>query len=447
MASVLVVDDEKKITLLLEGELSDVGHDVQVANDGDEAIRLVRAKPYDVVVTDLRLGATDGLAVLRAAKEADPDVVVLMMTAYATVSSAVAAMKEGAADYLEKPVNFEKLALVMDRGLERRRLSDENRRLRERVGSGDVGAAGMVRGRSEAMKRVMALVEKVAPSEASVLLRGESGTGKEVVARALHEMSARADRSLVAVNCAALSETLLESELFGHEKGAFTDATARKLGWFEVANGGTILLDEIGEMNASTQAKLLRVLEDHRFHRLGGSEIIQADVRVVAATNRNLEAAIRDGHFREDLFYRLNVFPIDLPPLRERMEDLGELVAHFFERCDYRGPGLDPKARASLEGYDWPGNLRELRNVVERAVILAGSGPVTLAEIHIPERRRAEPGAAPDETTLSQTEERMIREALERAGGNKSKAARLLGITRRALYGRLEKYGMDASED
>ncbi|MBZ0267206.1 sigma-54 dependent transcriptional regulator, partial [bacterium] len=251
------------------------------------------------------------------------------------------------------------------------------------------------------------------------------------------------------VNCAALSETLLESELFGHEKGAFTDAHERKLGWFEVAEGGTIFLDEIGEMKPSTQAKLLRVLEDRRFHRLGGSSIIDVDVRVLAATNRDLERAIAGGDFREDLFYRLNVFPIHLPPLRERREDVEELVEHFLARSGYGGPGPDRSAREALRSYDWPGNIRELRNVVERAVILAGDGAITPAEIHLPERRGAvlasasAPDADGDAATLSDAEERMIRDALERAGGNKSEAARLLGITRRALYGRLGKYGID----
>jgi len=442
MARILVVDDEAKITVLLEGELADAGHDVTVAHDGDEAVRLLGTKRFDLVLTDLRLGATDGLAVLRRAKEADPGMPVVLMTAYATVQTAVAAMKEGAADYLEKPLNLDKVRLVVERSLETRRLADENRLLREKVRAGDVGADTMVRGRSAAMRAVMSLVEKVAPTDATVLLTGESGTGKEVVARAIHELSGRRDRALVAVNCAALSETLLESELFGHEKGAFTDAHERKLGWFEVAQGGTIFLDEIAEMKPSTQAKLLRVLEDRRFHRLGGSEIIEADARAIAATNRDLEERIAAGAFREDLFYRLNVFPIALPPLRERTEDLEELCRHFLARAGYRGPGLDAEARRALETYDWPGNLRELRNVIERAVILAGDGAVTREELHLPGRRS---GAAPTaaESTLSETEERMIREALAKAGGNKSKAARLLGITRRTLYGRLEKYGID----
>jgi transcriptional regulator with PAS, ATPase and Fis domain len=248
------------------------------------------------------------------------------------------------------------------------------------------------------------------------------------------------------VNCAALSETLLESELFGHEKGAFTDAVERRLGWFEVAAGGTIFLDEIGELRPSTQAKLLRVLEDRRFHRLGGSEIIEANARVVAATNRDLETEIGRGAFREDLFYRLNVFPVHLPPLRDRIDDLDELVLHFLDRAGYAGPGPDAEARRALARYDWPGNLRELRNVMERAVILAGSGPITPAELHLPERRR--PAAALDPAgTLPENEERLIRDALEKAGGNKSKAARLLGITRRALYGRLERYGIDPGAD
>jgi two-component system response regulator HydG len=455
MATILVVDDEPKITHLLDEELRDDGHEVVVANDGDEAVRLIAAKRIDVVITDLRLGRTDGLEVLRRAKKADPSVVVLLMTAYATVQTAVAAMKEGAADYLEKPLNFDKLRLVLERSLESRKLAAENRRLREKVRAGDVGADSMVRGRSRAMAAVMALVEKVAPTEATVLLTGESGTGKEVVARAIHELSARRDQSLVAVNCAALSETLLESELFGHEKGAFTDAVERKLGWFEVADRGTIFLDEIAEMKPPTQAKLLRVLEDRRFHRLGGSEIIEARARVIAATNRDLSREIHAHRFREDLFYRLNVFPIELPPLRERQEDLGELCDHFFERAGYRGPGMHAQAQEALAGYDWPGNLRELRNVIERAVILAGTGPITKAEVHVPERRSTPPPIAAPATaeieaaaaaTLSEQEERMVRDALARAGGNKSKAARLLGITRRALYGRLEKDGIDAED-
>ena len=445
MATILVVDDEAKITTLLGGELRDDGHEVTVANDGDEAVRLVTAKRFDVVLTDLRLGATNGLEVLRQAKAVEPGVVVLLMTAYATVATAVEAMKAGAADYLEKPVNFDKLRLVLGRALESRRLVEENRRLQEKVRAGDVGAATMVRGRSEAIRKVMALVEKVAPTDATVMLTGESGTGKEVIARAIHELSDRREQPLVAVNCAALSETLLESELFGHEKGAFTDAHERKLGWFEVAKRGTIFLDEIAETKPSTQAKLLRVLEDRRFHRLGGSGLIEAEARVVAATNRELPAAIAAGTFREDLFYRLNVFPIPLPPLRERMEDLDDLTVHFLERAGYEGPGLTSEARAALSGYDWPGNLRELRNVTERAVILAGKGPIGLEAIHIPERRMAAAGGAPEalDGTLGDAEERMIRDALAKAGGNKSEAARILGITRRSLYGRLERYGIE----
>ncbi|MAF27279.1 MAG: sigma-54 dependent transcriptional regulator [Gemmatimonadota bacterium] len=451
MSTILVVDDEPRIASLLEAELAAAGHEVSTANDGDDAVRLVGSKRFDVVITDLRLGRTDGLEVLRAARASDPSVVVLLMTAYATVRTAVAAMKEGAADYLEKPVDFEKVHLVMERALETRRLAEENRLLKRKALPGEVGASAMVRGESAAMARVMALVEKVAPTDATVLLTGESGTGKEVVARAIHDLSARADQSLVAVNCAALSETLLESELFGHEKGAFTDASQRKPGWFEVAKGGTIFLDEIGEMAASTQAKILRVLEERRFHRLGGSQTIEADVRVVAATHRDLPRAIEEGAFREDLFYRLNVFPVELPALRGRMEDLPSYCAHFLERAHYEGPGVATAAMDALTGYDWPGNLRELRNVLERAVILAGEGPITLAEIYIPHARPAKSGgvgsASGDRLDLQGQEEAMVREALDRAGGNKSKAARLLGITRRALYGRLEKYGIEPGSD
>ena len=450
MASILIVDDEEKITALLEGDLSDEGYEVTTANDGDDAIRILRAKRFDVVLTDLRLGRTDGVQVLRATKEIDPECAVLLMTAYATVKTAVSAMKDGAADYLEKPVDPEKLRLVLQRCLETRRLAEENRRLKDGMRTGRVGGANMVRGKSRAMAQVMALAERVAPSEATVLLTGESGTGKEVMARAIHEWSLRREHPLVAVNCAALAETLLESELFGHEKGAFTDAHERKMGWFEVARKGTVFLDEIAEMKPSTQAKLLRVLEDRRFHRLGGSEIIEADVRIVAATNRDLPEEIDDGRFREDLFYRLNVFPIELPPLRERLEDLDELCAHFLRRTGAGSTSIEPEAMDALRQYDWPGNLRELRNVIERAVILADGDTIGLEEVHIPQRRFREAlplgpgyaGALSDPVTLSDQEEQMIRQALEKSGGNKSKAARLLGITRRALYGRLEKYGI-----
>ena len=453
MASILIVDDEEKITALLEAELSDEGYDVTTATNGDEAIRILRAKRFDVVLTDLRLGRTDGVQVLRAAKEIDPTCAVLLMTAYATVKTAVSAMKDGAADYLEKPVDLEKLRLVLERSLEARRLAEENRRLKDGMRAGRIGGANMVRGKSRAMAQVMALAERVAPSEATVLLTGESGTGKEVMARAIHEWSLRREHPLVAVNCAALAETLLESELFGHEKGAFTDAHERKMGWFEVARKGTVFLDEIAEMKPSTQAKLLRVLEDRRFHRLGGSEIIEADVRIIAATNRDLPEEIDEGRFREDLFYRLNVFPIELPPLRERLEDLEDLCAHFLRRTGAHATSIEPRAMDALRQYDWPGNLRELRNVIERAVILAGDEPIGLEEIHIPARRfrdvplsigsaHSGPGTPADPQTLSDHEEQMIRQALEKSGGNKSKAARLLGITRRALYGRLEKYGI-----
>jgi DNA-binding NtrC family response regulator len=453
MASILIVDDEEKITALLEAELSDEGYDVTTATNGDEAIRILRAKRFDVVLTDLRLGRTDGVQVLRAAKEIDPTCAVLLMTAYATVKTAVSAMKDGAADYLEKPVDLEKLRLVLERSLEARRLAEENRRLKDGMRAGRIGGANMVRGKSRAMAQVMALAERVAPSEATVLLTGESGTGKEVMARAIHEWSLRREHPLVAVNCAALAETLLESELFGHEKGAFTDAHERKMGWFEVARKGTVFLDEIAEMKPSTQAKLLRVLEDRRFHRLGGSEIIEADVRIIAATNRDLPEEIDEGRFREDLFYRLNVFPIELPPLRERLEDLEDLCTHFLRRTGAHATSIEPGAMDALRQYDWPGNLRELRNVIERAVILAGDEPIGLEEIHIPARRfRDVPlsigpahlgaGTLGDPQTLFDHEEQMIRQALEKSGGNKSKAARLLGITRRALYGRLEKYGI-----
>jgi two-component system response regulator HydG len=458
MATILIVDDEKKITTLLGAELCDEGHDVTTASDGDEAIRILRAKRFDIVLTDLRLGRTDGTQVLRAAKEIDPEVAVLLMTAYATVKTAVSAMKGGAADYLEKPIDLEKLKLVVERCLEAKRLAEENRRLKDGMKTGHVGSAAMVRGKSPAFIAALELAQKVAPSDATVLLTGESGTGKEVMARAIHEWSGRRNHPLVAVNCAALAETLLESELFGHEKGAFTDAVERKMGWFEVARRGTVLLDEIAEMKPSTQAKILRVLEDRRFHRLGGSEIIEADVRVIAATNRDLSCEIEEGRFREDLFYRLNVFPIELPALRERLEDLEELCAHFLRRAGARTMEIEPRALAALREYDWPGNLRELRNVIERAVILAGDRPIGLQEIHIPApRRREREGPAAHSATftpaaasptsgealkLSDHEEQMIRQALEKSGGNKSKAARLLGITRRALYGRLEKYGI-----
>lgn len=445
MTQILVVDDEKKMGILIEGTLKDAGYSVKTVTSGDKALELLKKSTYDIVITDLKMEPVDGMQVLKKAKELNEETEVIMMTAYATAQSAVQAMKSGATDYIIKPFALEELKLLVDKIVEKQKLVALNLQLQE-----DLGKATLDEfvGKSEKVKNVFELVDKVAKTDANVLLLGESGTGKELVARAIHQKSRRKTKPLITVNCAALTETLLESELFGHEKGAFTGAYAKKLGRFELADQGTIFLDEIGEISPTIQAKLLRVLEEKKFNRVGGVETIQVGTRVIAATNKNLEENTKQGKFREDLYFRLNVFPIWIPPLRERREDILLLLDYFLKKYNYQGHKLYKDVMEQFKSYDWPGNVRELKNILERAIILSdgkdiqahhiGIKPVTEVS-HGSEILTSEPTG---DLSLEEMEKNMIMEALRKSKGNKTEAAKSLHITRRMLYSRMKKYGL-----
>jgi DNA-binding NtrC family response regulator len=436
---ILVVDDEERFARNVAEELVERGHRVTVETSGAAALRALAAGAFDAVVTDLRMAPVDGMAVLAAARERGCEAV--MMTAHGDVRTAVEAMKLGAGDFVTKPFNLDELALKLERLAGQVALREENAALRRELAQAD--RFGEMVGRSRSLAAVRELVEKVATADASVLVLGESGTGKELVARMVHRLSPRAAKPFVAVHAAALPETLLESELFGYEKGAFTGAAGRKRGRLEAAEGGTLFLDEVGELPPSFQVKLLRFLQERSFVRVGGNETIRVDARVVAATNRDLAAAVRQGAFREDLFYRLSVFPITVPPLRERRGDIGLIAAHVLRRLGYAHPPGEA-VTGLLERHDWPGNVRELENVLERALILAAGGEIGPGHIQLPVPVPVRPPGN-DRESLAAVEERMLYEALAKAGGNKSKAAKLLGITRRMLYTRLKKQDRDDS--
>jgi two-component system NtrC family response regulator len=454
---ILVVDDEVKMTTLVAGALEDEGHEVVQARSGRDAIAALSDRGFDMVVTDLKMPPPGGIAVLKHCRALPDPPEVVLMTAHGSVATAVEAMKIGAHDYLSKPFELDELVAIAARvhelrvmRREREALRAENRRLVERLGDAGAGFEGIV-GESPVMKEVFALARKVAESDATVLIRGESGTGKGRFARAIHALSPRGSRPFVKINCGALPETLLESELFGHEKGAFTGADRQKPGRFELAEGGTVFLDEIGEVSPALQVKLLQVLEEKQFTRVGGIETLSCDVRLIAATHRDLEAMIREREFREDLFYRLNVFPIEMPPLRARGNDV-VLLVHQHLRSRGRDPdAISPDALRALLGYGFPGNVRELQNLLERAMILAGGGTITLE--HFPSLEGGGAAGSPAERSgfialpdgglsLEAVERDLIVKALEKAGGNKSQTARLLGITRRTLYSRMEKHGL-----
>ncbi len=444
MANILVVDDEPKMTSLVCGELEDAGHTVTTATRPKEALELIGRHSYDIVVTDLSMPEVSGMQILEAAMEKG-GAEVIIMTAYGSIESAVAAMKKGATDYLLKPFSLEELRLQVDQIVARQKeksLGEHFRKVHEQSSYGDfIGAAA-------ATDRVKQLLGKVAPTDSTVLITGRSGTGKELAARMVHDQSPRAGKPFIAVNCAALTETLLESELFGHEKGAFTGAVARKRGRFELADGGTIFLDEIGELSPGIQSKLLRVLEEKKLTRVGGVDLVDIDVRIVAATNRPMKQDVKDGKFREDLFFRLNVFPIEMPTLSERREDIIPLAEYFLKKQGYRFPTLSEAVRNLLLAYDWPGNIRELRNAMERAAILAGGEEIAVEDFSLEiddaplvEGEIAAPAPATGQG-LESTEKKMIVDALARAGGNKTEAAKLLKITRRRLYSRMKVHGI-----
>lgn len=449
MANILIVEDEPRMRRLLEISLGEEGHTVQVVEDAETALKALRKDMVDLVVTDLKLPGMNGLDFLQEAKKLNPAVPVVVMTAYGSVETAVEAMKAGASDYVLKPFTMAEMKLVINKELDVQRVREENRSLREALGK-RYHFQNII-ARSARMQEVLALVERVAPTNSTVLIGGESGVGKDLIARAIHQNSRRASGPFVKVNSTAIPDTLFESELFGFEKGAFTGALASKPGKFELADKGTLFLDEIGDVPAPIQVKLLRVLQEREFERLGGTRTLKVDVRLLAATNRDLRAALEQGTFREDLYYRLNVVPIDIPPLREHKEDIPDLVNHFlvrFARDNAREiTGITPAALKSLMDYHWPGNVRQLENTIERAVALS-SGPVLdagdihLDTLHARASALSGPGFLPEGMTLEQWEDEMIREALRRAGGNKSQAARLLGLSRNALRYRLGKLGV-----
>jgi len=441
-SKILIVDDEKRMCIVLKTALENDRVAVTTADSGEAAMAAMSVDKFDVIISDIKMPGISGLQLLEWVKEKTPETEVLLMTAYADTKTAVEAMKKGAYDYIIKPFEIDELRHKINQILEKHYLKVENKNLKKQL-QRRFSLENMV-GKSGAMQKVYELVQKVAPSDASVLIRGESGTGKELVARAIHDLSPRSSEPFVAVNCNALPESLLESELFGYEKGAFTGADKRKAGRFELAGNGTIFLDEIGDITPATQVKLLRVLQAKEIVRLGGIETIHIHARTLAATNRNLEEAVKNNTFREDFYYRINVFPIFLPPLRERKEDIPDLVAHFLELQNADPEGIEPKALKLLMEYPWPGNVRELENVIERSLIMAGGQVITVKDLPPHIRGEAESPIQLDLEadklpTLDEMERRMIRKALAKTEGNKSKAAQLLGITRRQLYSKMER--------
>ncbi len=446
--TILIVEDEAKMRRLLELNLADDGFRTLSAQDAETGLTLLQANPVDLVLTDLKLPGMTGLDFLQAVKRFQAALPVVVMTAFGTVETAVEAMKAGAGDYILKPFSLDEMRLVVRKELDVRRLREENIALREALQQ-RYQHPNIVAG-SPKMQEVLATVERVAPTNSTVLLGGESGVGKDLIARVIHEKSRRASGPFIKINSAAIPENLLESELFGYEKGAFTGATASKPGKFELADKGTLFLDEIGDVPPAIQVKLLRVLQEREFERLGSTRTLKVDVRLLAATNRDLRLALEDGTFREDLYYRLNVVPLDVPPLREHKEDIPALVNLFLSRqgeeSARRITEVSPEALKILMDHSWPGNVRELQNIIERSAALSKSTVLEPGDIHFdPQRNKTADSAAhflPEGMTLDQWEDDMIREALRRANGNKSQAARLLGLSRNALRYRLSKIGI-----
>src|SRR5437667_9328657 len=462
MPAILIVEDEAKMRRLLELNLGEEGFTTLSAGDAESGLKLLRENSVDLVVTDLKLPGMNGLEFLQAVKHQNAALPVIVMTAFGTVETAVEAMKAGASDYVLKPFSLAEMRMVIHKELDVHKLREENRSLREALGKRY--AHPNVVARSPKMQEVLATVERVAPTNSTVLLGGESGVGKDLIARAIHEKSRRARGPFIKINSSAIPESLLESELFGYEKGAFTGANASKPGKFELADKGTLFLDEIGDVPPAIQVKLLRVLQEREFERLGGTKTLKVDVRLVAATNRQLRAALEQGTFREDLYYRLNVVPISIAPLRERKEDIPYLVDHFIARFAREAgkpiEGITPAAMKLLADFHWPGNVRELENIIERAVALFAGTVIDVGDIQLDVSawqpwslaaganstgpNPASPGAPvlPGGMTLERYEDEIIREAVRRAGGNKSQAARMLGLSRNALRYRLSKMGV-----
>jgi two-component system response regulator HydG len=450
-ATLLVADDDPAVRQSLERTLAREGYSVVQAPDGQTALERLQEGGIDLVLADLKMPGLTGLELLRAARTAAPDVDVIMLTAFGTVEEAVQAMKDGAADFLTKPFQRAQLIRVIRQALERRALIEQNRALQQRLD--DLLRGGSIIGASPAWARTMNLVEQVADSSATVLIQGESGTGKELLARAIHERSSRRDGPFVAVNCAALPETLLESELFGYEKGAFTGAAGRKEGRFELASGGTLFLDEVADLSPVTQPKILRVLQEGEFERVGGTRTLHVDVRIVAATNQDLATLVREKRFREDLYYRLNVITVTAPPLRERREDVPVLAQHFLRvyaaKNNRRLDGLSEEAQRKLEAYSWPGNVRELENVIERAVVLARGATIEVGDLpeHIGGATPLPEGAITVRvgTSIAEVEQRLLEETLRMTKGNKTLTAKLLGIDPKTVFRKLKATEAEAA--
>jgi DNA-binding NtrC family response regulator len=444
-ARILIVDDEETTRELFAELLQRWDYDVDQTADGHEALKIAAETHPDVIISDLVMPKLDGLALVRALREEQPDTPVVIITGKGTIDAAVEAVREGVFDFVEKPLDPARLKIILQRALEKKETLHEMQVLRRRLGQMD-SAVGLV-GSSPPMRRAMELVEKVAPSKASVVITGQSGTGKEMVARAIHQLSPRRDKPFIAINCSAIPATLIESEMFGHERGAFTGADQRRLGAWELADGGTLFLDEVGEIPVELQAKFLRVIEEERLRRLGGKSEITVDVRVISATNRELKEEIKSGRFREDLYFRLNVFHINLAPLKERRDDIPVLVQHFIDRFAREGGkklhGVSPQAMKLLCDYAWPGNIRELRNTLERAVILCGSG--TIEPEHLPGELSLGGGESaylklPYGLPLREIEKEYILATLTRLQKNKARTAQALGISEKTLYNKLYRY-------
>ena len=433
---------------MLKAVLSKEGYDVSEADGGASALKAIEDRDFDLVLMDIRMADVDGIETMREMKKISPSVPVVMMTAYASVKTAVEALKTGAYDYLTKPLDIDELKILVEKALEHYRLREENVSLRERLS--DRYDFSRIIGRSRPMRELFETLALVAPSDATVLIYGETGTGKELIANAIHENSPRAKKPFVKVSCAALPETLLESELFGYEKGAFTGAVSRKAGRFQLADGGTLFLDEVGDMSPATQVKLLRVLQEREFEPLGGTRSIKVDIRLITATNKDLEHEAKEGRFREDLFYRLNVVPVRLPPLRERKEDIPLLAEHFFriyrEKHSSPARGLLPKTMDALVRYDWPGNIRELENSIERAVLLGRAEYLAPTDLPPPLRTHEEEPpriSVPTGMRLEDVEKELILQTLDETGGNRTQAAQILGISRKTIQNKLKDYGLE----
>lgn len=449
--TILIIDDEKNIREGLAANFELEEYNVKTAASGEEGLKLIERGDIDLVITDLRMNGISGEEVLRKVTAETPGIPVIILTGHGSIDSAVDAMRHGAYDFLTKPLNLDQLDMIVKRALESREMSLQHQQLKKEI-EGKNALSGMI-GKSQAMLKIMETIKKAASSKANVLITGESGVGKEVVAKAIHELSPRKNKTMINVHCAALSETLLESELFGHEKGAFTGADHLQKGRFELAHGSTIFLDEIGEINQNVQIKILRVLAERKFERVGGEQTIEVDVRVIAATNRNLEEEIKKGKFREDLYFRLNVIHIHVPPLRERKDDLPLLMASFLEEFNRENSrsikGVDSRAKSAMFKYDWPGNIRELRNCMESAVVMCSGDEIGLDDLPPSISRSAgtESIVVPLGITLDEADKVIVQQNLAANRNNKSKTAEILGIGRKTLQRKIVDWGIETPEN